>query len=346
MPVRFAGSVRDVTEQHLFDEALRQSESRHRLIAETVNDIIWEADLPHWKEDAAGGPPWDLHITYVSPAIERVLGYSQSEALAMPIHQMLTPESFTRCTEIMLSEMAADVVTPDPTRQREVELEFVSKNGAIRLCEVRSVFTRDPHGFPRGVLGVSRDITERKQAEIALCASQEQWRSLVEHAPDTILTIDRRHRITFVNRPLPPNENPGDLGTTPYDGLPAAEADRVRAILEDVFERGQAAYYETAGILRTPANTWFGCRVGPLRSDGEVVALIMIATDITARRRSEQAPAQGALAAAATRRSPRTRAAARFLRNPRWPRPTHHRLADALGGSQRVARQTLRRGAG
>src|ERR1044071_3111481 len=63
------------------EEALRESEKRFRLIAQHAEDMIWTMNM-------------ELHLTYVSPAVERTLGYSAQEILASTPEQFLTPESY------------------------------------------------------------------------------------------------------------------------------------------------------------------------------------------------------------------------------------------------------------
>ena len=65
---------------------MRASEARYRLIAENTGDVIWTYDLASRR------------ITYVSPSVRRVRGYSPEEVLAQSLEDMLTPESYRYAT--------------------------------------------------------------------------------------------------------------------------------------------------------------------------------------------------------------------------------------------------------
>jgi len=62
------------------EEQLRISEERHRLLAENANDVIWTMSL-------------DGRMTYISPAVERMRGFTPEEAMNQPLDEILTPDS-------------------------------------------------------------------------------------------------------------------------------------------------------------------------------------------------------------------------------------------------------------
>lgn len=136
-------------------ERLQESEQRYRLLAENVNDIIWVLDVE------------SLTMTYVSPSVEKVMGFTPDELMAMTIDQYLTPESFDRTAAIL--RQATEKVQKgqiDPHHYaRTIEIEKYHKNGTIIPVEVTAGLMIDGRGRPNGVLGISRDLSERKKAE-------------------------------------------------------------------------------------------------------------------------------------------------------------------------------------
>ncbi len=72
--------IRDISEEQRNKEALRVSEARHRLVADSARDVVWTMAL-------------DGRVTYISPAIEHVRGYTPDEAMAHTLEQTLTSAS-------------------------------------------------------------------------------------------------------------------------------------------------------------------------------------------------------------------------------------------------------------
>ena len=141
----------DVTEQKRLEESLRASEQRHRLFAENVNDVIWTMDLSG-------------RLTYVSPSVRQMLGYAPEEVCKLKFEEILTPPSrevvVKRFAKGIAEMQAGQRVTPG-----HVELEFYRKDGSTFLGEVSSSGTYDEAGNLVVFQGITRDISERKQAD-------------------------------------------------------------------------------------------------------------------------------------------------------------------------------------
>lgn len=135
---------------------------------------------------------------------------------------------------------------------------------------------------------LQQEIRERKRAEEALRQSEARWRSLVENAPDLILTCDREGHILFINRTLPGYTVEQVLGTSVYDYIPTDYHDTLRQSFQRVFQTGEPVYYETVGAGANGTTSWYASRVGPLQSQGQIVAAMIIATDITDRKQAEE----------------------------------------------------------
>ena len=179
--------VRDITERKQAEENLRESEGRYRLIAEKMNDIIWTMDLA-------------LRTTYVSPSVEKVLGFTPEERMSQNPADQMTPESFVRVTEILAKELGCD---PEPgiypDRTVKVDIEYYHKNGSTIWCENIVGALRDDKGTITGIHGVSRDITERKRAEEALQHEKERFHNLIHNAPFGMLMIDKYGIFNYAN---------------------------------------------------------------------------------------------------------------------------------------------------
>ena len=166
-PIGFRGISRDITRRKEMEEQIRQSEERYRMIVERMSDIVWMTDM-------------DLRTTFVTPSIETVLGFTPEERMLQPIDEQLTPDSLSYALNLLAEELDAEQAGGvDPHRTRTLELEYYHKNGSTRWMETVISGMRDDQGTLTGLLGVFRDITDRKQAEQELHETLERLKQSV-----------------------------------------------------------------------------------------------------------------------------------------------------------------------
>jgi diguanylate cyclase (GGDEF)-like protein/PAS domain S-box-containing protein len=153
-------------ERNLAAEQLRASEAHYRLLTENVSDIVWRQDRDH-------------RFTYISPADERLRGYKAEQVIGRHVTEVLTAEGIALLKEKQAQRAEAERrgVQTGITR---FELPQRCQDGRLIWLEVLSTPERDAQGTIVGYFGVSREITERKQAE-------EQVRQLAFHDPLTAL---------------------------------------------------------------------------------------------------------------------------------------------------------------
>jgi len=134
-------------------QELEKSEERYRLLAENVRDVIWATDM-------------DFRFTYVSPSVKYLGARTAEEVMSLSLGELLTPSSQKLAMKTFAEELAVANMKPyDLTRSRTLEIELVRADGSILWAELKMNFMREPGGRPVGILGVMRDITERKKAE-------------------------------------------------------------------------------------------------------------------------------------------------------------------------------------
>lgn len=164
----------DITEQKNTLESLRRSEAMFRLLAEKMNDIVWISDL-------------NMATTYVSPSVEKVLGFTPEERMAQNPGEQITPASLAYAADLFKKEIERekeDGVESD--RNLVVEMEYYHKDGSVVWLENNVTWQRDDSGAIIGIHGVGRDITERKKAGRELRQKAELIEGIVSNMPGVV----------------------------------------------------------------------------------------------------------------------------------------------------------------
>ncbi|MBL8056954.1 MAG: PAS domain S-box protein, partial [Anaerolineales bacterium] len=159
----------DVSARRQAEAALRRSEERFRLLAENMADVIWILDTA------------TLHFSYVSPSVERLRGYTVAEVLAQTIDQVMTPASLAMIQAELPGRLAAFLAGDPAVVTQTHEVEQIRRDGSLVWTEVVTTLLRQPGGGVE-ILGVSRDISERRRAADALRESETRYRALFEGA--------------------------------------------------------------------------------------------------------------------------------------------------------------------
>lgn len=167
----------DISDRKRAENQLRISEQRHRLLADNANDVVWEMAL-------------DGAITYVSPSVERVRGFTVEEAMRQPLDEILTPASQASVIDYFgkLHGAIAEGRTPEPYRG---EQEYLCKDGSTFWTEVMAYPVQGADGTVVGLLGVTRDLSERKRYEAELLDANEALRRHRDHLDELVLERTR-----------------------------------------------------------------------------------------------------------------------------------------------------------
>jgi PAS domain S-box-containing protein len=144
----------------------------HRALAEKLRDIVFTMDL-------------DGRVTYVSPAVTNQTGFLPEEYINQPVTLFLTPESAAIVTRIIRENLAL------PPEQRIdsvlLELQQKTKTGSVIDIETHGSWICDAAGNAIGIIGVTRDISERKRIEQKLRESEERFRAFSSYASEGIV---------------------------------------------------------------------------------------------------------------------------------------------------------------
>jgi len=186
----YLSQIFEKTEHRRVEEALEDTEKRYQLLAENVSDVIFTTDL-------------ELNLKYVSTSIELLLGYNSDELIGVSLIELMAPESVWVAIEAIREALDSEKQSEKPYVRGDappLELQLKKKEGPLVWVEVTRTFIRNENDTPTGVLGVARNIEERKLAQQTLINSELKYRTLVDQSFQGIMIIQSLPlKILFTN---------------------------------------------------------------------------------------------------------------------------------------------------
>jgi PAS domain S-box-containing protein/putative nucleotidyltransferase with HDIG domain len=181
----YIGTITDITESKLAEDALRASEARYRALVEKLPAIVY-------IDDATAEPG---HTLYISPSIETILGIRAEEWLREGLDvwaDRIHPDDRQRT-------VAAYLHAFESGQPFDCEYRLAAADGRMVWFRDQAVLLRDDKGQPRWFQGVMYDITERKRMEQSLRESEERFRSLFERMLDGVYRSTHEGRFVEIN---------------------------------------------------------------------------------------------------------------------------------------------------
>jgi two-component system, cell cycle sensor histidine kinase and response regulator CckA len=269
-PQMYVGQVQNITERKQAESEVRRTADLLRAVADGTTDAMFVKDR-------------EGKYLLFNEAAARFVGKPVAEVLGKDDTALFEPES---ASVVMARDhwvMTTGVV--------ETEEETLTAAGVTRTYHATKAPYRDGQGNIIGTLGVSRDITDRKQAENAVRASEARFRAFMDNSPAISWTTDEDGRMPYASQTyIDAVRLPADsMGKTLHEIFPAEFADLYLKSVREVIRTGR--------MLETiePA----------IRSDGSMGQFLVykfllpgtehprltggIAIDVTEQRRTEQA---------------------------------------------------------
>jgi PAS domain S-box-containing protein len=151
----------------------------YKLITENAGDVIWIMDIEKGK------------FTYVSPSVQKLRGYTPEEVLEQPVSEVLTPESFQFILDNLGMRIEQFSKGDDSMRVMSHEMDQICKDGSIIHTEVVTTLMTDDQGRVNEILGVSRDITERKLAQQEIARLNEELEQRIAERTSQLLNSNK-----------------------------------------------------------------------------------------------------------------------------------------------------------
>ena len=143
----------DIIKRKQAEERLKESEKKYRIIAENTNDAIWILNLN------------SMRLDFISPSIKSISGYSSEEHIRRPFEEILASPSLEPVTKMLFENLESEKNRKKEEEEisQRFEWQEVHKDGHFVWVEAEMRFLKDDAGNPVSVLGVSRDISQRKK---------------------------------------------------------------------------------------------------------------------------------------------------------------------------------------
>ena len=266
------GAVRDISDT----KAAGQKLAEQALLLANVGDAVIALDM-------------DFRITYWGGAAERTYGYSADEAMGRSVVELLRPDYMDTTREDAIRRLM-------DSGETRVELVQRTKDGRRLNIESHAMLVRGDDGKPRGIVGINRDVTTRRQAENELRHSEERFRALAEALPQIVWTAAPDGSVEWLNRRWYDFTGVREDVGAGWSWMDVAHPDDTATVLR-AWEQAR----QEAGLLQIEIRLrrhdgqyqWFLARAWPLRdAGGNVVRWFGTNTDIDELKAAEDAVRQ------------------------------------------------------
>jgi PAS domain S-box-containing protein len=275
------GLIQDISNRKAAEEALQRSEALFRTIAENAGDLILIVDYP------------TMNTLYVSPAYQKLLGYSVDELQDHTSLAIVHPDDLPRirqATEDMVQKGTNGVI---------LELRYRDRNGNWHHVEAHGCAVRNSGGELERIVVISRIIDDRILAQQKLKDREERLQLLLDSTAEPIYGLDLSGDCTFCNRAFLRTlgyKNPSDLlGKNMHQIIHHSRADGSNYPAEEcsvlkAFRKGSETHVDDEVVWRSdgtclPVEYWSH----PVKHEDKVVGCVVTFVDITERKSAQEA---------------------------------------------------------
>ncbi|WP_340818744.1 PAS domain S-box protein [Methanolobus sp. WCC4] len=183
----FTGTMHDITEKKEVENELKERDEMFRLIAENANDVIWVLGT-------------NGEVLYVSPSLKKLRGYTPEEIKHETMEERFTPESAKLVKETWASFFMRFRKGVIPDIPQKMEVEQPCKDGSTVWTELHINPVLNDEGNLKFFLGISRDISERRERAKELERQSQILDGIFDLAPIPIILLDGNGIIEKMNQ--------------------------------------------------------------------------------------------------------------------------------------------------
>lgn len=263
---------RDLTEQKKVQKEINETNERFKLITKATNDALWDWDL-------------DTNMIWRNEGFKDLFGYKNDE-IEKGIESWIERIADNDRNRIKNGILKAIELKHDFWFD---EYSFLKKDGSYAYVFNRGYILKNSDDKPYRMVGSMIDITFRRKMEEELKASEEKWRSLFEYTPSIIFTINKDYKVTSINRSLSNRYKVNEiLGKSGFELIHNDEYERVKKIIDNVFESKEASSFTVRSIETGESGYYFTVQAVPRIKNDITEGITLIATDITEKILAEE----------------------------------------------------------
>ena len=269
----------DISTRKAAEASLVASEARFRAFAERIDDVFWASDP-------------GKGLSYVSPAFEKVWGWSLAELLdnRKLFVEGVHPDDRARVAA------AFDTRVHNEGREHFVEYRVVHPDGAVRWLRDRAYPLLNEQGEVYRVLGVAEDVTARKKAEEALIEQRELYEVMLNALPVEVVLFDASHRYLFCNPTAIGNDETrewligkDDFDYCAYRGFDVSIAQTRRVHFERAVAERETVAFEESFINAEGERRYYWRHFKPVFSpEGALQLVLGYGRDVTKRKKAKE----------------------------------------------------------
>jgi len=280
-PIRFQGEdcqlvmATNINALKQAQQALRESEQKHRTILETMKEGYYETDL-------------EGNFTFCNEALCGIFKCRHEDLIGLHYQAYLSPEGTRKMYAIFSKVYKTGIPAPI------IDYKLIRKDGSVTMIETSASLLRNAAGEPIGFYGVSRDRTEQKKAEEALRQSEEKYRTILETMEEGYYEVDLRGSLTFFNEAecrIHRRSRDEMMGLDNRDFSSPETSKRIYAICNKVYRTGIPAKIVDYEIIRKDGSiALLEASVSLFRNAaGEPIGFRGVTRDRTEQKKAEEA---------------------------------------------------------
>lgn len=254
------GIAKDVTDILEVQRELKEAQEKYQVLADHAQDLITTCAT-------------DGELLYVSPSVYTLLGYKPEEVIGKSFKDYCYSGDY-----------------PDPMDLSKIgngcKMRVLHKKGHYIWMETLAKPVAGERGKSVQIVSISRDITQHKDAERRLRESRQRYRSLFEHNPAAVYSLNLEGKYSAVNSKLvqmldiPRNKL---IGQSFLSNLDKCEVQHGKHYFDKV-KQGEPQYYETRVVNSSGRKIEVSVTNVPIIVDKEMVGVYGIVSDITERK--------------------------------------------------------------